>query len=127
MATILLVDDDDVLLEILSDALTQAGYQVALASDGQAAITYYARYPTDLVITDLVMPEKEGIQLIVELKRLNSKVKIIAISGAGQSLQAEYLKMALLLGAQRGLAKPFSEAQILQAVSEVLDEKFRTP
>ena len=123
MSSILLVDDDDELLAMLSKVLTHAGYQVQEASDGEQAIKFYGSHPTDLVITDLVMPEKEGIQLIVELRRLNSKVKIIAISGAGESLLEEYLNLAKVLGAQRVLAKPFSEQEILETISEVLQVK----
>src|ERR1700687_5518075 len=118
MATILLVDDDDQLRTMLSDALTRAGYQVQEASDGQQAINLYSSHPTDLVITDLVMPGKEGLEMIVEFKRLYPKGKIIAISGAGSV--GGYLKMAKAFGAQRVLAKPFSEEEILEAVSEVL-------
>jgi CheY-like chemotaxis protein len=121
MTSILLVDDDDEFRAMLGEVLTRAGYQVALEPDGQRAIDHYASHRTDLVITDLVMPEKEGIQLIVELKRLNSKVKIIAVSGAGQSFLEEYLKLAKILGAQRVLAKPFSEEEVLEAVRQVLD------
>src|ERR1700736_4518749 len=123
MSSILLVDDDDEFLAMLSKVLTHAGYQVQEASDGEQAIKFYGSHPPDLVITDLVMPEKEGIQLIVELRRLNSKVKIIAISGAGQSLLDEYLNLAKVLGAQRVLAKPFSEQEILETISEVLQVK----
>jgi CheY-like chemotaxis protein len=123
MASILLVDDDDEFLAMLSEVLERAGYQVQQASDGEQAIKLYRKHPTDLVITDLVMPEKEGIQLIVELRRLNHKVKIIAISGAGQTLQNEYLRMAKALGAKRVLGKPFPVDQILEAVREVLEGK----
>lgn len=121
MVSILLVDDDDEFLTMLTDVLERGGYQVQQASDGQQAIDLYRTQPADLVITDLVMPEKEGIQLIMELRRLNPKVKIIAISGAGESLVEEYLKMAKVLGAQRVLAKPFSEPEILAAVSQVIE------
>ena len=120
MMSILLVDDDDEFLAMLSKVLTHAGYKVQQASDGQQAIDLYRKHASDLVITDLVMPEKEGIQLIVELRRLKGKVKIIAISGAGQNQKGEYLKMAEVLGAQRVLVKPFSEQEILDAVNEVL-------
>lgn len=123
MARILVVDDDDEFLAVLGSVLERAGHQVQQASDGQKAIDLYRKHASDIVITDLVMPEKEGIQLIVELRRLNSRVKIIAISGAGKDLQGEYLKMAQLLGAKRVLTKPFSGPAILKAVSEVLEGK----
>jgi CheY-like chemotaxis protein len=123
MASILLVDDDDVFLAMLSAVLTRAGYQVIVAFDGQRAINLYKSRPTDLVITDLVMPEKEGLELIGELKRFHPEVKIIVVSGAGKHALEDYLKMAKALGANRVLAKPFSEREILEAISEVLEEE----
>ena len=120
MASILLVDDDDEFLAMLSNLLTRAGYQVTVAFDGERAIKLYRSHPTDLVITDLVMPNKEGLELIGELKQLHSEVRIIAVSGAGHNALPDYLKMAKALGAQRVLAKPFSEREILDAVSTVL-------
>lgn len=121
MASIILVDDDDEFLALLSGTLTRAGHRVTVAFDGQQAVNLYKSRPTDLVITDLVMPGKEGIELIVELKGLFPEVKIIAVSGAGINALGEYLQMAKALGANRVLSKPFSVDQILNAISEVLD------
>ena len=120
MASILLVDDDDQFRTMLSEVLTRAGYQVQEASDGRQAITLYASQPTDLVVTDLVMPEKEGLEMIVEFKRLYPEGRIIAISGGGRCGSEENMKMAKALGAQRVLAKPFLHQEILDAVSQVL-------
>jgi DNA-binding response OmpR family regulator len=119
MASILLVNDDDEFLAMLSEVLQHAGYEIGQTSDGEQAINLYRMHPTDLVITDLVLPKNEGIQLIVELRRLNHEVKIIAISGA--DLQDEYLEIATALGVKRVLAKPFSDDEILKAISEVLE------
>jgi CheY-like chemotaxis protein len=120
MASILIVDDDNLFLTMLRAALTRAGYDVLAAPDGYEGLKLYEREPTDLVITDLVMPEKEGLELITQLKRLNPKVKIIAISGAREGFVKDYLKIAKALGAQRVVGKPFTEQEILEAVSEVL-------
>ena len=120
MATILLVDDDDRFRAMLSEVLMLAGYKVQEAFDGQHAIRLYRSHPTDLVITDLVMPEKEGLEMILELKRLYPAVKIIAISGGRRQGGQDYLTLAGALGAQRVLAKPFSHREILEAVSQVL-------
>jgi len=118
--SILLVDDDDHFRTMLSEALTDEGHQVQEASDGKQALELYALRPTDLVITDLVMPEKEGLEMIVEIKRLHAGVKIIAISGGGRGNSPSYLKMAKAFGAQLVLAKPFSHREILDAISQVL-------
>ena len=119
--SILLVDDDDQFRAMLNEALTGEGYQVVEARDGRQALALYASKPTDLVITDLVMPEKEGLEMIVEMKRLHAGVKIIAISGGGRSSSQNYLKMAKAFGAQIVLAKPFSHREILEAISQVLE------
>ncbi len=106
---------------MLSEALTGEGYEVQEASDGSQAIKLYERQPTNLVITDLVMPEKEGLEMITEIKRLFSGVKIIAISGGGRGGGQDYLKMAKAFGAQRVLAKPFSHREIMEAIGQVLE------
>jgi CheY-like chemotaxis protein len=119
--SILLVDDDEQFRAMLSEALTNEGHHVVEASDGQQAIKLYADRPTDLVITDLVMPQKEGLEMIVEIKRLHTGVKIIAISGGGRGNSGNYLKMAKAFGAQVVLAKPFLHSEILEAISQVLE------
>ena len=118
--SILLVDDDNQFRTMLSEALTGEGYEVQEASDGLQAIKLYGSQPTDIVITDLVMPVKEGLETITEIKRLFSGVKIIAISGGGRGGR-DYLKMAKAFGAQRVLAKPFSHGEILEAITQVLE------
>jgi CheY-like chemotaxis protein len=120
MASILLVDDDEQFRTMLSEVLTRAGYEVREASDGSKAIELYRSHPTDVVITDLVMPEKEGLETIVEFKRLYSQAKIIAISGGGRNGSQDYLKMAKAFGARQVLAKPFSHREILEVVEGVL-------
>jgi CheY-like chemotaxis protein len=120
MASILLVDDNDEFRTMLSKVLTRAGFQVQEASDGRQAIELYGIHPSDLVITDLVMPEKEGLETIMEFKRLYAGSKIIAISGEERIGPQASLQVAKALGAQRVLAKPFSDRDILEAVSEVL-------
>jgi CheY-like chemotaxis protein len=122
MASILLVDDDDQFRTMLSEVLTQAGYQVQEASNGQQALDLYANQPPDLVITDLVMPQKEGLEMIVELKRLYPEARVIAISGGGRNGPQDYLKMARAFGARRVLAKPFLHREILEAITQVLQE-----
>lgn len=120
--SILLVDDDEPFRAMLSEALTGEGFLVREASDGRQGIKQYTERPTDLVITDLVMPEKEGLEMIVELKQLHPDVKVIAMSGGGRGSSQNYLKMAKAFGAQLVLAKPFSHSEILEAVAQVLDQ-----
>ena len=124
MATILLVEDDDGVRKLLHKALVDAGHEVEEASNGDLALAAYRRQPRDLVITDLVMPEKDGLETISLLRRINPSVKIIAISGGGRTLGLGqlYLETAQSIGAARILAKPFAASALLSAVSEVLAE-----
>ena len=122
LGSILLVDDDEQFRVMLSEALTGEGFLVREASDGLQGIRNYAEQPTDLVITDLVMPEKEGLEMIVKLKLLNSEVKIIAMSGGGRDSSQNYLKMAKAFGAQLVIAKPFSHREILEVIRQVLEQ-----
>ena len=85
MPRILLVDDDEAFRKMLHKTLERAGYEVQDAPNGRAALAAYSQQPSDLIITDLVMPEKEGIETIMELCRLHAGVKIIAMSGGGRS------------------------------------------
>ena len=122
MATILLVDDDEGVRDILHKTLVNAGHEVEDAVNGSVAVAAYRRQPRDLVITDLVMPEKDGLETIMELRRLNPAVRIIAMSGGGRTLGLGqlYLESARSFGASRILAKPFTSAALLKAVSEAL-------
>jgi len=120
--SILLIDDDDQFRAMLNEALTGEGYQVLEASDGRQALALYASKPTDLVITDLVMPEKEGLEMISEIKHLYPGAKIIAISGGGRTGSKDnFLKVAKALGAHRTLAKPFLHHEMLEAITQVLE------
>jgi CheY-like chemotaxis protein len=120
MARILLVDDDDQLRTVLALVLERAGHTVTAVADGARGIAAYRAAPADLVVTDLVMPEKEAIETIQELKAEFPDVRVIAISGGGRRAGMDYLQMAARLGANRVLAKPFTNREILTAIEEVL-------
>ena len=119
--SILLVDDDEQFCAMLSEALTGEGFQVREASDGRQGIKLYEEQPAHIVISDLIMPEKEGLEMIVEMKRLHAGVKVIAISGGGRGSSQNYLKMAKAFGAQIVLPKPFSHREIVEAINQVLE------
>lgn len=116
MAEILIVDDEDEIRSLLRMALEEEGYVVREAADGNAALRAYNERRPDLIITDLVMPDKEGIETIVEVRRQNTRVKIIAISGVSYNL-----KVAKLLGADHTLNKPFSLDEMLRLVKTSLE------
>lgn len=97
--------------------LSDAGYEVLLAPDGKAAVSLGARRFVDLLITDLVMPEKEGIETIRFFKKMAPQTKIIAISGA---IDPTFLQVAEKMGAQQVLYKPIRTAELLDAVRKVI-------
>lgn len=102
--------------------LTEEGYEVVEARDGDAGMKQFRESPSDLVITDLIMPEKEGIETIIELRRDFPDVKIIAISGGGIIDAEKYLDMARGLGAHRIFEKLFGMTEMLDAVRELLEQ-----
>ncbi len=121
MARILIIDDDDQIRKMLRLTLNAAGFDVVEAQDGKIAMKLFHQDLTvDLVITDLIMPEKEGIETIIELRRDFPNVPIIAISGGGRIDPNDYLLLAKKLGAQITLEKPFSRKDIINAVNELI-------
>lgn len=100
--------------------LTAMGHTVEEARDGEQGIAQYEREPADVVLTDLIMPEKEGIETIMELKRKHPNVKIIAMSGGGRVTAADYLQLAKKLGAIRTLAKPFTNEALRATIAATL-------
>ena len=121
MARILIIEDDQLLRDVLAQSLEIAGHVVTRASNGQEGLDLFRASPTDLVLTDLVMPVQEGIETIMQLRRVRPNLPIIAMSG-GVPNSKLYLNIAGGVGAQRVLAKPFTPQKLLEVVSEVLEE-----
>ncbi|MEW6262107.1 MAG: response regulator [Thermodesulfobacteriota bacterium] len=120
MTRILVIEDDENTRDVLRQMLNRSGYEVVEARDGKEGLKLYRMEPADLVITDILMPEKEGIQTIMELRREFPWVKIIAISGGGVVGPETYLTMARELGADRTLSKPFTLTALVALVKELL-------
>jgi len=120
MKRILVIDDDANLLSILAEMLTTAGYEVVEASNGKDGVRLYRQALFDLVVTDLLMPEKDGLEVVMELRKDFPQVKIITLSGGGAYGDSS-LETSKALGAARTLRKPFMEDQLLEAVREVLE------
>jgi YesN/AraC family two-component response regulator len=117
---LLIVNDDPQILKMLHQILEHEGYDVNEAPNGNQALRLYWENPADLIITDIIMPEKDGIEIIIKLKRDYPDVKIIAISGGGRIDSELYLDMAKKLGVQRTFAKPVERKQLLNAVRDIL-------
>jgi CheY-like chemotaxis protein len=119
MAKILLVDDNPGLLAMQRGLLERGGHVVTTATNGKEAVERAQRESFELLITDLVMPEKEGIETIIELHRKFPAMKIIAISGGGRINAKDYLDLAGKLGASKTFSKPFSGKDLLAAVASL--------
>ncbi len=122
MARILVIDDDDQVRLSLRMALEDAGYSVEEAADGKVGLRLFHQNPADLVITDLIMPEKEGIETISDLRKGSPEVKIIAISGDCNADPDSYLFTARAMGALQTFKKPINLAELLDAIEELLEE-----
>lgn len=121
MSHILIVDDDRDFCEMLEQMLGREGYQVTCSYDGNEALRKTNQHSYDLVITDIIMPEKEGLELIHTLRRGTEVPRIIAVSGGSRSLSSEgQLRVARLLGADGTLSKPFERDQILEMITKLL-------
>jgi DNA-binding NtrC family response regulator len=123
MAKILIIDDDIQIREMLRQMLENEGFEVADAPDGKVAIQLYRKDPADLIITDLIMPEKEGIETIRELIDDFPDVKIIAMSGGGIIRPEPYLNLAKKLGAIHTFTKPIERDELLGKIREILAVK----
>lgn len=120
MARILIIDDEELARFTMREILEGAGYEVIEAKNGNQGLAYQKAQPCDLVITDIIMPEKEGVETIIEMKRDFPNVPIIAISGGGRTRNLDFLKLAKQYGAGKILAKPFSEEELIDSVKSSL-------
>ncbi len=119
-ARVLVIDDDKLMCLALAKMLMAEGYVVEQAGDGDEGLRLYRQNPFDVVVTDMIMPDKEGIQIIRELRKLDPNIRIIAMSGGGRGGATDYLKWAKLMGAKRCLSKPIKREELVGAVAEVL-------
>ncbi|MBK9119671.1 MAG: response regulator [Phycisphaerales bacterium] len=122
--SILVADDNDEVRKVMRLSLERAGYDVCEAANGLEAMRAVNAIPFDLVITDILMPERDGIETILHLRQKAPQAKILAISGAQDNV---FLASASGLGATRTLTKPFTPTQLLNVVSELLVESTTAP
>jgi DNA-binding response OmpR family regulator len=121
MQGILIVEDDKDLREMLKTSLSKRKYTVLEASDGKEAIMHFKPAITDLVITDVIMPDEDGLKVIMKLKEIKPDIKIIAISGGGKAGPGNYLNVARALGADEVLPKPFSLNDLISKIEFILN------
>ncbi len=119
--SILVVDDEAELRDVVTRVLMDAGHRITTAEDGREAIARMEKETFDLVLTDVIMPEKDGMQVITEARRRLPQVKIVAMSGGGHIPRDQYLRIATGLGAHAVLEKPFTSRELIDTVSAVFE------
>lgn len=120
MAHILVVDDEDLVRGMIRTALQRAGHRIAEAANGAEALALLEREPFDLAIIDLIMPDKEGIETILQIRRDGRDVRIIAASGGGAA-RIDLLPLAIKSGADHTIGKPFNLPELIALVQRALD------
>ncbi|MBD0306269.1 MAG: response regulator [Nitrospiraceae bacterium] len=122
MASILVIDDERHIRDLLRKVLEGAGHTVKEASNGRDAMRIWRESPVDLIITDILMPEQDGLEFIRELRREVPSAKIIALSGGSKRIHLDTLAIAKRFGALHTLHKPFEIKELLNIVGNVLDQ-----
>jgi two-component system chemotaxis response regulator CheY len=123
MSSVLVVDDEDQVRQLLRETLEQAGYEVQEARDGKEGLARYRAKPTDVVIMDILMPDQDGLESIMTLRREFPACRIIAITGGSDMIGIlNFLDVAKMLGARRTLHKPFEMKTLLEAVAAELND-----
>ena len=117
---ILVIDDEPAVRYAVTRILESSGYEVTAAPDGMRGMSQFHLWHPDLVITDLIMPEQEGMQTIKQIREADPAVKIMAISGGGRLVNVDFLQVARRLGADEILAKPFDSRELLSTVRRLL-------
>lgn len=122
MTKILIIDDDAMFRAMLNDMLSAKGYQIFEANDGSTGLKLYQENSPDLIITDILMPEQEGLQTIREIRKKSPEVKIIALTGGGTHPDGlSYLQMAQDLGANESFPKPFRTSEFIEAIDNLVN------
>jgi CheY-like chemotaxis protein len=120
MARIVLVEDNDITCYALAKFLRNAGHEVAEITDSKKVFSLIEEFSPDLVVTDIVMPDVDGIEVINHVRENHGAMPVIAISGGGRIAGADYLELAGAVGATATLEKPFDEAELMEAVDKAL-------
>ncbi len=123
MATILIVDDEPALRKIVRQMIESEGHVVVEADNGRAALNVFRARNPEIVITDIVMPQKDGIEMIAELRRESPAVRVVAISGGGRTRNLDVLRLAERAGADVVLAKPFTRVELIDALERAVARK----
>lgn len=122
MSRILVIDDDQQIRELIREILERGGHTVFEADNGVAGLRKMAEETVDIVVTDIIMPDKDGLETITDLRKSYPEVRIIAISGGGRRVNRDYLPTAQAFGADLVLYKPFRPQDVMDAIDEVSEK-----
>lgn len=123
MTRVLLVDDEQQVRQVLSAGLTKVGYDVVEASNGMEALARFKEEPIDAVVMDIIMPDKEGIETIIELRQSSKELPILAISGGGRMGKMHFLEVSRTFGADSTMEKPFTVAELAAELNSLIQRK----
>ena len=121
MKKVLIIDDEQAIRHMVKRLVEKAGYAVEVASDGEEGLALIENNSFDLIITDIIMPKREGLEVITSVRKSQPNVKIIAMSGGGRFTPEGYLKSAQILGADKTFTKPFNHREMLSAIEELME------
>ncbi len=122
MKKILIIDDEEAIRLMVKRLVEKAGYTAELASNGEEGMMMIDEASFDLVITDIIMPRKEGIEIITAIRKNYPEIRVIAMSGGGRFTSEGYLKSAKILGANRVFTKPFNHREMITAIDDLIGE-----
>jgi len=121
LSRILVIDDDDLVRNMIGRMLERAGFEIMMAKNGREGLARFHTAPPDLIVTDVIMPELDGIETIMALRQAAPAIPIIAVSGGGKAHAMQFLDVAHKLGADLILPKPFRQADLVSAVTRLLE------
>lgn len=122
MKKVLLIDDDELVLYALSKYLQRKGFEVETLGNGKKVIEVYKSFNPDIIVTDIIMPDVEGLELITAIRKIDDNIPIIAISGGSRRLDTSYLMSAELIGANATLEKPFEEEELVEYINKLTEK-----
>ena len=123
MARVLLLEDHEIVCTVLAQFLKNGDHEVVASNTSTEVLDHIASFKPDVIVTDIIMPEMDGIEVIRQVRHYDNKLPVIAISGGGRIAGAEYLELAEAVGAAATLEKPFDEADLLHAVDDVVKKR----
>lgn len=127
MKDVLVIDDEPLIRDVLRLALEEHGFNVMEAPNGRLGLEMFVERRPPLVITDIIMPEMDGLELLIQLKKVDPCVRVLAMSGGGRLINRDYLPTALELGADDVIWKPFADAQLIEAIAGLVERGAAAP